>query len=177
MFALFNKLRETDSTSLRELFQRPDFKVLAKDGKLYFPCEVVFSQENIYQDHEQLIYSPSEWSKFFSTNVGENITEGTIIDFFCDTVGVAHHIPMDYTPIDVNAHEYLDTYSNILYKQIWDHVRFYYEYLKQYPGYPNYFHIVKPEFINRLHNEGKSLTFITKLIMADQKAFNDLKKR
>ena len=175
MYALFNKLRETDSTSLRELFQRPDFKVLAKDGKLYFPCEVVFSQENIYQDHEQLIYSPSKWSKFFSSKVGENITEGTIIDFFCDTVGVAHHIPMDYTPIDVKAHEYLDTYSNILYKQISNHERFYYEYLKQYPGYPNYFHIVKPEFINRLHNEGKSLTFITKLIMADQKAFNELK--
>ena len=177
MFALFNKLQvcEEDSSSLRELFQRLDFKVLAKDGNTYSPCEVVISQEDFYLDNERLIYSPSEWVGIFSDKLGRNISEEDVLDFFCETVGVARHIPMSYTPLDNKADEYLEKYSNVLYRQIWDHNRFYYEQLQKYHGYLNCFHIVKPEFIDRLYREGKSISFIIKLIINDDIAFGELK--
>lgn len=190
MYALYFKFHESPSVinqyvfqqgNLADMFKSPDFRVLAKSGKRYYPSEVVISEDNIYNDDQRLLYSVDEWiCEFNKINQGNlNIDKESVRKFLCDAVGVSMTIPTEYIPIDESANEYLDKYSRTLGNSINGYCYYYSSYIED--KNPNFYdsrcRVIKDSFINQLVNAGKSLSEIIGMIMADAALMYELNKR
>lgn len=186
MYALYHKIQTTDSSGLDSLFEDSDFQILAKDGSKHYPSEVVISSDGIYNNNQVLYLLIDDWvEKFVEHNktddangINISIDRNSIEDFFYNTVGVSHRVPMVYTRLDDQSHSYLDKYSTTLRKSINGYWYYYSTTIEEkHEGFFNRYRIIDKSFIEQLVNKGKTLSDIIGLIMSDPRAMHELKNK
>lgn len=186
MYALYYKSQTSEYSSLANLFNNYDFKLLAKDNSKHYPSELVVSSDSIYTEDQLLVFDINEWvAKFneykqiYSCNEDDTlvIDDTSVEEFFYDIVHVSKRIPLQYISMDHHAHDYLEHYSNTLWSSINGYHYYYSTTIEEKNnGLFNRFHIVPEAFVDNLERRGKSLCDIIRCIMSDPIAMKEIKQ-
>lgn len=179
MYALFQHIRNSkDPSSLKEAFHNDNFKVMASDGNLHFPAEVVIADDDLLLDSQKLLHTTDEWVKILTpkNEAGETITKDDVIEFFTKTMGVSYSVPMHRIKIDDKAHDYLHSFAKSL--EVVKGDSYYYSSNINQPkseDHYNEFNYIEEELINQLQKGDRSLIDIIELIMSDSHAMTELR--